>query len=90
MYIYFSFRRFSVVSLPKLAPRPLQTGPALKMVQNARNISPGSHFYCQFVALFCSTTKPQILNPVMRATQFVVLGRSWGWLRLRPVDPIDG
>ncbi len=42
--LYFGFGRFWVVFRPNLAPRPVPTGRARKMVQNAPKISPGDQF----------------------------------------------
>ena len=71
-YLQFSLRRFYVVFPPNLAPRPLQTGQARKMVQKVPKISTGDRFQCHSVTCFCSITKTTIRNPCISATHKII------------------
>ncbi len=55
--LWFEFRSFSVISRPSLAPRPVPTGQARKMMQHAPKISPGDQIQRQFVASSWSRPK---------------------------------
>ncbi len=52
-----------------MAPRPLQTGQALKMVQNSPKINPGDQFKCHIVSFCVPPSKTKILSVSRSSTQ---------------------